>query len=111
MTNNSKHQHAEFDRDPEFEEFTSEFDHRMPEWEKEIQAEYHWEGRIAERNCGPCDRFDDAEGILELVAIIGYLGGRYYTAWCGVDAKRWIHQLRHAEDFDSFEAAVERFVR
>ncbi len=113
MTNIATHPHAAFDRFPQLlDSLAEEFgrDGGLAMAERFIQAEwadFHWDGRFAEMNLGPCESFDEGEDELQSVAIAGYFRGRYYVAICDVDGARRVERmlgLRHAGSYD--EAVV-----
>lgn len=113
----STHPHAAFDRFPMLVEcIKQEFgrDGLMSNVERVIDAEradFHWDGRIAERNLGAYESLDDDnEDAFECVDIIGFFRGRYYTAICIVDADRYVHWMLRARYFDSFEDAEQAFL-
>jgi len=45
-------------------------------------ADFHWDGRISERNLGAFESADEEEETFVRVVTIGYFHGRYYTAIC-----------------------------
>lgn len=117
MTIVSTHPHAEFDRFPTLVESVRQEcgpDGLMFNVERFIDAEradFHWDGRIAERNLGAYESLDDEEDdTLERVEIIGFFRGRYYTATCIVDAGRGVHWMLRLRHFESFEDAERAFL-
>ncbi|HLG90331.1 MAG TPA: hypothetical protein VKZ79_24430 [Alphaproteobacteria bacterium] len=109
------HPHADFDRFPQLvRDLTNEFgpDGITAVVERFIdaeQADFYWEGRIAEMPLGPFyGAFDDEEDAGLGVAILGIFRGRYYVATCVVDAARRVCALvrvRHFGDLSSAESA------
>jgi hypothetical protein len=114
MTTVHPHPHAEFDRYPallcDLEQQLGR-DGIIAIAERIIDAEradFHWDGRIAERNLGPFESFDEDE-TFERVAIIGYFHGRYYVAICIVDDDRCVHWMTKLRRFENFESAESAF--
>lgn len=117
MTIMFTHPHTAFDRFPMLvESVRQEFgtDGLMSNVERFIDAEradFHWDGRIAERNIGAYESLDDdEEHAFERVEIIGFFRGHYYTAICVVDAERCVHWMLRLRHFDSFEDAERAFL-
>ncbi|MCF3947834.1 hypothetical protein [Acidiphilium iwatense] len=115
MIINHAHQHAEFDRYPALlHDLAHEFGRegivataaRIIEAE---QADFHWDGRIAEQNIGDFENFDGNEQTFERVAILGYFQGHYYTAICIVDDARRVRWMTDLHIFDGFETAERAF--
>jgi hypothetical protein len=73
-------------------------------------ADFHWDGRLAERAIGehPDCVDEDGEPIL-LVAIVGILKGRYYVTVAHVTPAREFAAIEGVTQFDDFEAAVAAF--
>jgi len=116
MTTIHAHPHAEFDRYPALlRDLAQEFgtDGSASTAAHIIDAEradFHWDGRIAERNLGAFESFDDEDGTFERVAILGYFHSRYYTAVCIVDEDRRVRWMTTLHPFDSFETAESAFL-
>ncbi len=111
MTTLHTHPHAEFDRYPALlEDLAQEFgrDGLIATAARIIDAEradFHWDGRIAERNLGAFESFDEEEETFERVAVLGYFQGRYYIAICIVDGDRRVRWMTNLHVFESFERA------
>ena len=107
--------HAAFDRFPALvrgliEEFGAEgIDAVVERFIAAEEADFCWDGRIAERPLGPLeDAFQEGEEVREKVVVLGFFRRRYYIATCVVDAARrvcWMQQPRHFDDFESAETA------
>jgi hypothetical protein len=117
MTTLHIHPHAAFDRFPMLVESVREefgVEGLMSNVARFIDAEladFHWDGRIAERNLGAYESLDDdGEDAFERVEIIGFFRGRYYTATCLVDAERHVHWMLKLRHFGSFEDAEQAFL-
>ena len=111
----SPHPHAAFDRFPGLvrgliAEFGAEgIDAVVERFIAAEEADFCWDGRIAERPLGPLeDVFEEGEGARAKVKVLGFFRRRYYVATCVVDAARrvcWTQQPRHFDDFESAETA------
>jgi len=116
MTTHHAHPHAESDRFPLLlESLAQEFgrDGILSVAERFIEAEsadFHWEGRFAERNLGAYEGFTEDDEEAERVEIIGYFRQRYYVATCIVDAGRRVGGMLNLRHFDSFETAKRAFL-
>lgn len=111
-----QHPHAELDRFPQLvRDLDSAFggDGLMEVVERFIaaeRAEFHWAGRIAERNLGAYESLDEEDEPFERVSILGYFRSRYYVATCVVDAARDVHFMLRVREFDGFETAEAAFL-
>ncbi|HVA14046.1 MAG TPA: hypothetical protein VNF99_12400 [Stellaceae bacterium] len=111
MTAIRAHPHAEFDRYPALlEDLAQAFGSdglastaaRIIEAE---QADFHWEGRIAEMNLGAFESFDEEDERFARVAILGYFHGNYYVAICIVDDERCVRWMTTLHRFASVQSA------
>jgi hypothetical protein len=112
----SQHEHAAFDRFPELvRDVTAEFgsDGIGAVIEKFIaaeQADFCWEGRLAEMYLGAFESFDGDDEACERVAVLGYFRCEYYVAICIVDAERKAIALLKSRKFESCEDAEISFL-
>ncbi|MCW5702308.1 MAG: hypothetical protein KIT82_06970, partial [Bradyrhizobium sp.] len=110
------HPHAAFDRFPQLlDSLAEEFgrDGVLAIAERVIDAEFadfYWDGRFAEMNCGACEGVDLEDEAFEQVAIAGYFRGRYYVATCTVDAERRVDRIAGLCHCPTYEAAVAKFL-
>jgi len=116
MSNQSQHPHAEFDRFPEFvrgliEEFGRDgIDGVVARFLSAEEADFCWEGRIAEKRLGAaCEAFEERGEALQRVAVLGYFAGRYYVATCLVDAAHRLRTMAAVGYFESVENAESAF--
>jgi nitrogen regulatory protein PII-like uncharacterized protein len=108
MSHLQSHPHAEFDRFPALvEEFGSDSVEAIIDAEA---ADFAWDSRFAERNCGAWEGFDDDEDSGEIVRIIGYFRRRYVLATCIVSDEQHVLAMLKQRHFDSFEDAEEAFL-
>ncbi len=108
MSHKNVHPHAEFDRFPALvAEFGSDSVEAIIDAEA---ADFHWEGRIAERFLGVLEGFDAESETFWRVAILGYFQGRYYTAICIVDEAQRVCWMINLCTFDSFAEAENDFL-
>lgn len=116
MTTLHSHPHAAFDRFPELRgdliaEFGSEgIDAVVEHFIAAERADFHWDGRLAEKNLGAWESLDDEDQTFEQVAILGYFRARYYVATCLVDGDRHVHWMLRLRHFESFESAERAFL-
>lgn len=73
-------------------------------------VDFHWAGRIAERNLGSLESFDGNVAAYQRVMILGYFQGRHYVAICITDDARQIRWMARLQRFGSFEAAKRAFL-
>lgn len=115
MTTIHTHPHAAFDRFPQLRrnliaEFGSDgIDAVVEHFIAAECADFHWDSRLAEMNLGAWEMLDDADEVVERVAVLGYFRSRYYVATCLVDGDRYVHWLFGLRHFDSFEEAEKAF--
>lgn len=57
-------------------------------------ADFHWQSRIAERHLGAYESLDGDDIELDRIAIIGVLGGAWFTATCIIDGDGEVHSMR-----------------
>ncbi len=73
------------------------------------QADFYWEGRLAEMLLGAYfDAFDEEDAHGQRVAILGIFRSRYYVATCVVDdahSARTMLRVRHFDDLAGAESA------
>jgi len=112
-----QHPHATFDRFPQLvRDLTKEFGREgigavVERFIEAEQAEFWWEGRIAEKSLGLYeDGFDEDEKPLELVGILGIFRCRYYVATCVLDSQKRLHSMLRVRHFDGFERAERAFL-
>ncbi len=112
----SQHDHAAFDRFPELvRDLTAEFGSDgigaiVDRFIAAEQADFCWEGRLAEMNLGEFESLDDEYEGCERVAVLGYFRAQYYVATCVVDQKRHVRALLKVRRFESFESAESAFL-
>jgi len=108
MSHLQSHPHAEFDRFPVLvAEFGSDSVEAIIDAEA---ADFAWDSRFAERNCGAWDGFDDDEDSGEIVRIIGYFRSHYIVATCIVDGNRHVQMMLKQRHFDTVEDAEQAFL-
>ncbi len=108
MSHLQSHPHAEFDRFPALvEEFGRDSVEAIIDAEA---ADFAWDSRFAERNCGAWEGFDDDEDSGEIVRIIGYFRSRYVVATCIVDGNRQVQMMLKQRHFDTVEDAEQAFL-
>jgi hypothetical protein len=112
----SHHDHAAFDRFPELvRDLTAKFGSEgigmiVDTFIAAEQADFCWEGRLAEMNLGEFESLDDDEEARERVAVLGYFRGRYYVATCVVDHERSVRALLKVRQFERFNSAESAFL-
>lgn len=116
MTPLHPHPHAALDRFPQLvRDLVAEFgahgiDAVLARFLEAEQADFHWDGRLAERNLGAWESLDEEDETLEKVSIIGFFRARYYVATCLVDGDRRVHSMLRLRHFESFESAGKAFL-
>jgi len=112
----SQHDHATFDRFPELvRDLTAEFGSDgigaiVENFIAAEQADFCWEGRIAEMNLGEFESVDNEYEGCKRVAVLGYFRAQYYVATCIVDEERHARALLKVRQFESFEGAESAFL-
>ena len=74
------------------------------------EADFHWEGRSAERYLGVYEGLDDDGSELDRVAITGSIGGLWYTATALVDGEGSVQDLAGLRRFERVEEAHRAYV-
>jgi hypothetical protein len=112
----SQHDHAAFDRFPELvRDLTAEFGGDgigmiVDRFIAAEQADFCWEGRLAEMNLGEFESVDSEYEGCDQMAVLGYFRAQYYVATCVVDQERHVRALLKVRQFESFERAEKAFL-
>ena len=106
------HPYASFDRFPQLvRDLEIEFgpDGLDAVAERFVEAElgeFVWDGRIAERDLGAYESFDDDEFEgSQLLRVLSIFRGRYRVATCVVDRSRRLQMMLVMHDFDDLPSA------
>ncbi|WP_342241255.1 hypothetical protein [Inquilinus sp. OTU3971] len=109
---NFDHPHAAFDRFPQLvRDLETEFgrdglDAVVERFAEAELGEFVWDGRIAERDLGAYESFDDDEFEgSDLVRILSVFRGRYRVATCVVDRSRRLQMMLVMNEFDDLSSA------
>ncbi|TSD85251.1 hypothetical protein FFK22_028470 [Mycobacterium sp. KBS0706] len=110
------HPHASFDRFPQLvRDLEIEFgrdglDAVVERFVAAELGEFIWDGRIAERDLGPHESFDDDEfDGSDRVRILSIFRGRYRVATCIVDRSRRLQMMLVMREFDDLPSAENAF--
>lgn len=110
------HPHASFDRFPQLvRDLEIEFgrgglDAVVERFAEAELAEFVWDGRIAERDLGAFESFDDDEFEgSDRVRILSIFHGRYRVATCIVDRSRRLQMMIVSREFDDLPSAENAF--